>query len=226
MITARNVADRLDRATAARRLLEHPFYRAWAAGTLTREHLRHYSTQYWRQVESFPAYLASLANRLPAEPAEIVKRNLRDEVEDDHAGLWLRFAEALGAEAREVRASSTEPETKACVAAFLGSATRSPEFALGMIYGYESQTPDVAATKIEGLREHYGIEGSAADYFELHGELDVQHTAELAEALSLTISDEAGAAEAEAGARAGAEAIWLLLDGVQRVRGRRRPRPS
>lgn len=218
MITATEVAERLDRATRDRRLLEHPFYRAWAAGTLTREDLRRYSTQYWRQVEAFPDYLRSLANRLPAGPAEIVKRNLRDEVEDDHAGLWLQFAEALGGSATEVKASAAEPETTACVAAFVRSAARSPEFALGMIYGYESQTPAVAATKIAGLRDHYGIEGSAAHYFELHGELDVQHTAELAEALSLTVSDEAGAAEAEAGARAGAEAIWLLLDGVERVR--------
>lgn len=218
MLNAANVADRLDRATQDRRLLDHPFYKAWSAGTLTREDLRHYSTQYWRQVESFPAYLESLASRLSAEPAQIVTRNLRDEVEDDHAGLWLRFAEALGAQAGEVKASAAEPETKACVDAFLGSASRSPEFALGMIYGYESQTPAVAATKIEGLRDHYGIEGSAADYFALHGELDVEHTAELAVALSLTVSDQAGAADAEAGARAGAEAIWLLLDGVERVR--------
>ena len=47
------------------RILEHPFYKAWAAGTLTLEDLSHYSAQYWRQVESFPAYLDHLAERLP-----------------------------------------------------------------------------------------------------------------------------------------------------------------
>lgn len=218
MTPATEVAKRLDHATADRRLLEHPFYQAWAAGTLTRADLRHYSTQYWRQVESFPLYLGSLTSRLGGAPAGIVERNLRDEVEDDHAALWLRFAEALGAESGAVRTSPVEPETKGCVDAFLAAEDRSEAYALGMIYGYESQTPGVATTKIEGLRDHYGIEGSAVDYFELHGELDVEHSAELAEAISLTATDEAAVADAEAGARAGAEAIWLLLDGVERVR--------
>ena len=50
----------LDEATADKRLLEHPFYQAWAAGTLTQDDLAFYSTQYWRQVEAFPGYLESL----------------------------------------------------------------------------------------------------------------------------------------------------------------------
>jgi pyrroloquinoline-quinone synthase len=212
------VAARLDRATADRRLLEHPFYKAWAAGELTVEDLRHYSTQYWRQVESFPTYLRSLESRLDDAPKDIVSRNLRDEVEDDHAGLWLRFAESLGATASDVTTSSVEPETQACVDGFLSSEERSRAFALGMIYGYESQTPAVAETKIVGLRDHYGIEGDGAQYFALHGELDVEHTAEMAEAIALTATDEDLMQEAEAGARAGAEAIWTLLDGVERVR--------
>jgi pyrroloquinoline-quinone synthase len=218
MISAAEVSQRLDQATAHRRLLDHPFYQAWAAGELSVEDLRHYSTQYWRQVENFPTYLASLADRLPEGPQDIVKRNLKDEVEDDHAGLWLKFAEAVRAHADEVRSSDIEPETKGCVDAFLGAEERSPEFALGMIYGYESQTPGVAETKIRGLREHYGIDGEGVRYFALHGELDVEHTAELAEAISLTVADDAAVAEAEAGAAAGAEAIWQLLDGVERVR--------
>ena len=218
MISAAEVSKRLDQATADRRLLDHPFYQAWAAGELSVDDLRHYSTQYWRQVESFPTYLSSLANRLPEGPSEIVKSNLRDEVEDDHAGLWLKFAEAVRAQADEVRGSEVQPETKGCVDSFLSAEKRSPEFALGMIYGYESQTPGVAETKISGLREHYGIDGEGVDYFALHGELDVEHTAELAEAISLTVTDEAGMAEAEAGAAAGAAAIWMLLDGVERVR--------
>ena len=218
MMSATEIAHRLDQATAHSRLLEHPFYQAWAAGELTVEDLNAYSKQYWRQVENFPAYLRSLTSRLEGTPREIVARNLRDEVEDDHAGLWLRFAEAVRAQADEVKGAAIEPETKECIEAFLESGSRSPQFALGMIYGYESQTPAVAETKISGLREHYGIDGPGVDYFALHGELDVEHTAELAEAISLVATDEAGIAEAEAGAAAGAEAIWRLLDGVERIR--------
>ena len=218
MTRAERITQRLDEATSGRRLLEHPFYQAWAAGELSVDDLKHYSTQYWRQVESFPTYLSSLADRLDGKPQEIVASNLRDEVEDDHAGLWLRFAAAVRAEAPEVKGAPVEPETRECIDSFLASDDESPSFALGMIYGYESQTPAVAETKIKGLREHYGIDGPGVDYFALHGELDVEHSAELAEAIAEVATDDAKLAEAERGAAAGAEAIWRLLDGVERVR--------
>ena len=211
----------LDAATEERRILEHPFYKSWAAGELTTEDLSFYAGQYFRQVEAFPGYLSALADRLPDSPArDSVLDNLKDEVEGDHVGLWLRFSEAVGASAESVRSRDAEPETTACVESFSdGTETRSVAFGLGMLYGYESQTPGVASTKVEGLRSHYGVEGPAIDYFTLHGELDVEHTAELVTAIEEIATDEEARADAAAGAKAGAEAIWTLLDGVARVRG-------
>lgn len=210
----------LDSATADKRLLEHPFYKAWAAGTLTREDLAFYSTQYWRQVEAFPGYLDSLSSRMDEGPARVaVEENLADERDDDHPALWVRFAEALGRDRDALAATAAEPETSACVDAF-GAAAKdaSVPFALGMLYAYESQTPEVAATKVTGLRDFYGVAGEAAEYFQLHGELDVEHSRELAECIAATATTDEARAEAVAGARAGAEAIYGLLDGVARVR--------
>ena len=219
-VAAELISQRLDRATADRRLLDHPFYKAWAAGELTVDDLGFYSTQYWRQVETFPAYLRGLAGRLLESHARAsVESNLADEIDGDHAGLWQSFAEGLGRSASELDSADIEPETAACVDAFIeGTRDRSVAFGLGMIYGYESQTPEVSTTKVEGLREFYGIEDSATEYFELHGELDVAHARELAEVIGEVAGDEGGLSEAEAGAHAGAEAIWGLLDGVERVR--------
>jgi pyrroloquinoline-quinone synthase len=217
-----NLIERLDAATADRRLLDHPFYKAWAAGTLSTEDLRFYSTQYWRQVEAFPGYLEQAAAKLEDDEArDVVLDNLRDEVDDDHAGLWLRFAAALGAPEEEVRFAPIEEETARCVGSFRGGTeAKSAAFALGMLYGYESQTPKVAETKVAGLRDRYGIIGPAVEYFTLHGKLDVEHSRELARAVAEVASDDADAvADAAAGARAGAEAIWTLLDGVARARG-------
>ena len=212
---------RLTRATADRRLLDHPFYRSWAAGTLEREDLGFYAGQYWRQVEAFPDYLRGIGGRMaPGGPRETVAANLSDEVDDDHAGLWLRFAEALGRDESAVRTAPVEPETAACVSSFSrASESASLPFALGMLYGYESQTPEVATTKVTGLRDHYGIVGRAAEYFELHGELDVEHAAELATAIAELCESEDDLVQAEVGAREGAGAIYGLLDGVARVRG-------
>lgn len=214
------VQKRLDHATSDHRLLAHPFYQAWTAGTLTTADLATYAEQYWRQVEAFPDYLDAIVERLPMGRARaIVDANVADERDGDHAGLWLRFAAAVGTTEAACRASTPETETSACVSAFRqGTQTRSLAYALGMIYGYESQTPDVAETKVKGLRERYGIDGDGVTYFSLHGTLDVEHTRELLTALSEVVTDEASLADAEAGARAGAMAVWGLLSGVTRVR--------
>lgn len=212
--------SKLDRATTPVRLLDHPFYKAWSAGTLTLEDLSYYATQYWRQVEAFPGYLQTVAERLPDGVARrSVLDNLADERDDDHPGLWIDFAEALGVERAHVSETPIAPETAACVDAFATAMSdASPAFALGMLYGYESQTPAVAETKVAGLRDHYAIEGPSVAYFELHGELDIAHSAEMASAIEDVVADEIDAGDAEAGAKAGAEAIWGLLDGVARVR--------
>jgi pyrroloquinoline-quinone synthase len=215
-----DIASRLDRVTADRRLLDHPFYQAWAAGTLELEDLAFYSRQYWRQVEAFPSYLSDLDSRVPDGPTkEILKENLADELDGDHPGLWLRFAGAVGSPADEVRSSTPEHETDECVHTFSIASKEAPlPFALGMLYAYESQTPDVSKTKVAGLREHYGIDGDDIHYFELHGELDVEHTKGLAGALADVTQTEDDLRQAEAGAATGARAIWGLLDGVARVR--------
>lgn len=216
-----DLRTRLDDATRDHRLLEHPFYKAWAGGTLTPEDLSFYSTQYWRQVEAFPGYLENLAGRLGnGDGRAAVNANLSDEIDDDHPGLWVRFAEAFGVGRSDLESSKAEPETIACVDTFDdGTSSKSPAFALGMLYAYESQTPEVAATKVRGLRDHYGIDGDALEYFELHGALDVTHSDDLVGALESTARSEADVADAEAGARAGAAAVYGLLDGVARVRG-------
>lgn len=217
---AADLKKRMDDATRDHRILEHPFYKAWAQGTLTLQDLAHYATQYWRQVEAFPGYLETLSARLPNGTAkEIVTENLRDEVEGDHLGLWLDFASGVGARPEQLHATPGTAETMGCVQTFSnGMKTATLPFALGMLYAYESQTPGVAATKIDGLRDHYSVEGKALEYFEVHGELDVEHSDELARALEEIVVDEESVREAEAGAEAGAAAVWSLLSGIAEER--------
>ncbi|HEY7874793.1 MAG TPA: iron-containing redox enzyme family protein [Actinomycetota bacterium] len=219
MTTADHIARRLDDATSDARILEHPFYEAWRKGALTRDDLAFYAGQYWRQVEAFPGYLEALAERLPEDAAAVVRANLADEIDGDHQGMWLAFAEAVGADRDAVHGAHAEAETRACVEAFATAAkSASPSYALGMIFGYESQTPEVAETKAEGLRGHYGVDGPGVEYFTVHGEIDVEHASELAGTLASVATTDSELNEAEAGARAGAEAIWRLLDGVTRAR--------
>ncbi len=211
---------RLDEAVSRHRLLDHPFYRAWVAGSLSNDDLAFYASQYWRQVQAFPGYLSALLPRVAqSSTRHTLEANLADETDGDHAGLWVQFAEAFGVSRTELDDTPPEPETRSCVAAFEEAAEGAePTFALGMLYGYESQTPEVAVTKAAGLRDNYGFSGDSLAYFELHGQLDVEHSKELAGAIAAEGATIGDAQAPSSGAQAGASAIYTLLDGVARVR--------
>jgi pyrroloquinoline-quinone synthase len=94
---------------------------------------------------------------------------------------------------------------------------------LAALYAYESMVPAVAAEKIRGLAEHYGVQGSpGTDYFEVHRTLDVEHAASSRELVAMHVTTEAGLAEAEQGAAMALDAVNGLLDGICRVHGIRK----
>ena len=72
--------EQLEASIAKYDLLCHPFYKAWAAGELTRHDLREYARHYYHHVEAFPSYLAELAVRLDeGELRRAVLANMCDE---------------------------------------------------------------------------------------------------------------------------------------------------
>ncbi len=80
--------------------------------------------------------------------------------------------------------------------------------------------PLVAAEKIRGLAEHYGVVGSpGTDYFEVHRTLDVEHAAATRALVAGRVSRAAEAEEAELGAVQATAAVARILDGVCRVHG-------
>lgn len=208
-----DLEKRLDASVSKRPLLDHPFYRAWVDGTLGLGDLAVYSRQYWRQVQAFPSHLESLSNRAPAGVATALEANLRDELEGGHLRLWRDFAAAVGA--FNLDQARVNDETRRCLAVFEAAAAKAPlAFGVGMIYGYESQTPRVAATKASGLRTHFSLDDGAIAYFDVHAELDVEHASQLLQCIGEIAASQEDVALAELGASLGANAIWSLLDGV------------
>ena len=85
--------EQLDARIAKYDLLCHPFYKAWAAGELTREDLREYARDYYHHVEAFPAYLAELGARLEeSELRRAVLANMADENGSKTSGRALSAA--------------------------------------------------------------------------------------------------------------------------------------
>jgi pyrroloquinoline-quinone synthase len=189
---------RIDEARQRWDVLKHPFYERWERGELSREELAFYAGEYRHAVVGV-AHAAAVAG--DAEHA-------REEAE--HVALWDQFAAAVEAPLDR----EPTPETAECAVAW----TPDERFqALAVLYAVESAQPAISQTKLAGLVDHYGFDGddSAAEYFRLHAERDLEHAGAAREALAEAPA--ARQAELAAVAERALEANWLLLDGVERA---------
>jgi pyrroloquinoline-quinone synthase len=180
-MSSSELIPRLDAAIAAKHLLHHPFYQDWQAGKLSRKALQLYASQYYRHVEAFPAHLRVLAARTDGELRHIVEENLAEEENPNgsHPKLWRDFAIALGVPEDDIKYCPALPGTQAVVQTFREICGDRPVAeAVAALYAYESQVPEIATTKIEGLKTFYGINHpDALAYFTVHEEADKGHRA-------------------------------------------------
>ncbi len=209
---------RIESQIARRSVLTHPFYQAWQRGDLTSAALADYAAQYYHHVAAFPQYLSALhAHTADASTRRAVLQNLVDEEAGDpnHPELWLQFATGIGANRAAVLSTPAEPETVTLVETFRSLCTHGSVAAgLAALYSYESQIPEVAGTKIEGLETRYGIHDDATlAYFRVHQEADVEHSAVERRLLAHHLSDPDAGDAADASCLA-LDAVWNLLTGV------------
>jgi pyrroloquinoline-quinone synthase len=196
--------DRLDAARRRWNVLEHPFYRRWECGELSREELTAYAGEYRHAV-------VALAEA--AEQAAPLAGGEHADEERGHVDLWDDFARAVDADPGPARLQGT----RTCVGAWTSASD--PVEALGILYAIEAGQPDVSLTKLDGLVEHYGFETDtpATSYFTLHAERDHEHAAESRELLERHARPEDADRVVEAAERA-LSGNWALLDSVEAVR--------
>jgi len=208
----------IDAQIEGRHLLTHPFYQAWQRGELTQAALADYATQYYAHVAMFPRYLSALHSHMENETSRrVVLENLMDEEagQPNHPELWLQFAEGVGASRSAVKTTATEPETRALTQTLMEICRYSSVAAgLAALYSYESQIPAIAATKIDGLKQFYGItDEKSLAYFQVHQEADVAHAAAERTLLTHHLNDTDAGDAVDASART-VDALWNLLSGV------------
>jgi pyrroloquinoline-quinone synthase len=204
-------------------LLKHPFYIAWTEGKLTREHLKHYAIQYFQNVLAFPTYLSAVHFNTPhfdnsiAVRQEILDNLISEEQgENNHPALWRKFALSLGATDAELATTAPLPTTANLVETFRHLCLGRPFYVgLAALYTYESQIPEIAAVKVDGLKTFYGMTNSDDyQFFTVHQIADVWHTeTELKLIEQFADAPEKEAAVLEVAAQA-ANALWQFLDGV------------
>ena len=200
-------------------MLKHPFYVAWTEGKLSKAVLREYAKQYYAHVSAFPTYVSGVHSRCEdhAVRQELLENLIEEERgNENHPELWLRFAEGLGVAREDVRGAELLDSTKESVAR-LRSLTRSEDYREGLaaLLAYESQVPDVAQTKREGLQSFYGISDErAVSFFRVHESIDVLHQQVEMNILNERCQTSTAQSRAIGAASEAAKALWSFLDGV------------
>ena len=197
-------------------LLNHPFYKSWNEGKLTREIIRDYAEQYYQHVKAFPRYISathSLCEDL--EKRKILLENLQDEEKDgaDHPKLWKNFALAMGADPDKIENVKREWFTNDMIENFFYQARKSYAEGLASLYTYERQIPEIAETKIRGLKNFYGVTSKEGlEFFEAHKAADVIHRKECEKLLDALTEEEK--VKAEKASMLTARYLWNFLSGM------------
>ena len=214
-----DLLERIDALIAERHLLKHPFYTKWKAGELTRDELQEYARQYYAFESTFPRLLSALHTR--SEEPE-VRQSLLDNLWDEehgevnHAEMWLRFGEGIGVERSSVRSAPANDGTQALLDTYWSAVSDGPIAAgIAALYAYEGQVPEVAAEKIRGLVEQYGIDDPRTlAFFTVHSTLDVEHSGAERSMISDLAPTKADEEVVLAATRAALDAWWGFLDAV------------
>jgi pyrroloquinoline quinone (PQQ) biosynthesis protein C len=191
-----------------RRLLAHPFYRRWEAGTLERAELADYAAQYRYFEAALPGVLEQVVQGIDDPAARhLVQANLDDErgVPAPHLELFDGFAHAVGAPTDAPATAATG----ALVNLYTSVAAESPVTALAALAAYEVQAAEIAASKADGLRLRYGVDDAGARFWDVHSGTDALHGAWIVEALAALAMD---SDEVRRASSAAAAAWWSFLD--------------
>ncbi|HUL43372.1 MAG TPA: CADD family putative folate metabolism protein [Bacteroidota bacterium] len=222
MQSAESFLQELDNRIARNRMLDHPLYQTWNSGKLSREALREYAKQYYRFVHVFPTLLSATHANTPHLPVrqELLENLLEEERgEGNHPALWMKFVESLGVTNEEARTASSLPETEEAIGE-LRSVTRDGSYLEGVsaLYAYESQIPQAAKVKIEGLKKFYGItDAESLSFFTVHEEADVYHSGDERKILAEYAVTQKERKDVLNAADRSAKAMLRLLDGVYRA---------
>ena len=198
-------------------LLDHPFYKAWVEGGLQKEQLKHYAKQYHAHVDAFPRYISAVhSNCTDSTSRKVLLENLNEEegsLGKPHPELWMDFAEGLGINKADVLAEKSQRCTKELVETFHSLCRSSYAEGLAAIYAYEYQVPEIAETKIEGLKKHFDVhDEKTLSFFKIHQTADIVHREQCEELLDQLPLE--GRPLALAAAEKAASTLWDFLTEV------------
>lgn len=166
----------LENAIKGKAATASPFSKAWAEGSLTRDHMARWAENHYKYVGPFADYLGYVYARMPEEYREakdfLLANMYEEEIGGDrHTDLLIRFAESCGTtRERVLNPDLCSPTTRALQAwCYCVAMREDPIVAVaGLVVGLESQVPSIYRRQTPTLREKYGFNDHEVEFFDLH----------------------------------------------------------
>ena len=119
----------------------------------------------------------------------------------------------MGADKDRIEKVKRDWFTNDMIENFFHQARSSYAEGLASLYTYERQIPEIAETKIQGLKKYYGVNSKEGlEFFEAHKAADVIHRKECEKLLDSLNSEERE--KAERAAILTAKYLWNFLSGM------------
>ncbi|MES2023421.1 MAG: iron-containing redox enzyme family protein [Patescibacteria group bacterium] len=159
-------------------ILNHPFYKCWQMGKLTKEEMQDYTKQYYHLENAFPRFMSGIHTN--CENADMRQNMLKDLIGEEgeatnHVNQLFAFGKAFGLSKEELMNSRANQNTTDAINTIL-SLTQDKDINKGLaaLATYKEQIAKVAVTKEFGLKEFYGVEGDEAlQFFRTHAKKNV-----------------------------------------------------
>ena len=166
---------KIDQIIEDKSLLNHPFYEMWSEGKLEFQSLVGYSKEYYQLAKQVPKFMEPIVDMAPSEARSELISNMNEETE--HIRLWENFAFSMGISRDDLTSYEGLKKTNDAVNN-LASLMKSYDEGACAMYAFEKEIPKISKTKVEGLKNFYGLDSKdSIEYFEEHMSADIRHAA-------------------------------------------------
>ena len=166
---------KIDQIIEDNTLLNHPFYEMWSEGKLEFQSLVGYSKEYYQLAKQVPKLMEPIVDMAPSDVKSELISNMNEE--SDHIRLWENFAFSMGISRDDLTSYQGLKKTNDAVNN-LASLMKSYDEGACAMYAFEKEIPKISKTKVEGLKNFYGLDSKdSIEYFEEHMSADIRHAA-------------------------------------------------
>ncbi len=188
MVNKSRFRQELEEAVGERHLVNHPLYKNWREGELSRQGMMGMMLESWFWISRLvPKGNFLIASKAPQDVIDMELENVGEELDpkNPHPALFLRFIKACGFDPDALTEGRGLPSTEWWCNWQLAVAEHEPWQAgvAAMHVGSEFQAAGTMTSVLAALREEYKFSEHDIEHFWIHGEADVRHSASAFEVL-------------------------------------------